>query len=607
MLTGLTVGNFKAFSDTQSIKIKPITLIFGANSAGKSSIIHSLLLSAHASSFSDSAGEASGFDVHKMAIGGDSVDLGGFRQYVYKGDSSSQVELGLSIDAAQLGTNFKDILWGYKTISVITRIGIKKKELPPVEPNPEGLFEMDKDLLDEMLDMNGPEPEVLGFEILIDKEPLLRMSIRKGGVFRIDTLNLKHDFSRRFNEALLLSNSTTEKISPADMQGVNDEIGKLLNELYVQFDHLFPTLVAIAEDQKKTSESSAAKPQRGIDSLFPISQENRAKDLRETVRRYFPRYLTDFFVNLNSQLTSALDNIIYLGPLRSYPPRHLAFSAEGGANWKAGGGIYWEIIKRDENVRSLVNQWLSDKKKLKTPYTFKLRRLISTDQAQKKLSEAFFLMSDVRADLKNKNGDDYIKDDHDEDDDQDHDLESAGLERYVKGDPEMLADAAGASLEEIKGLLEPVLIDNRSKTEVSHRDVGIGISQVLPVLVAAFSSKGKILAMEQPEIHLHPALQAELGDVFIQAALSGNKNTFILETHSEHLVLRIMRRIRETHEGKPLPQGVPAIKPEDVSILYVEPDGSRSIVREMELNERGEFVKAWPGGFFEEGLRELMP
>ena len=115
----------------------------------------------------------------------------------------------------------------------------------------------------------------------------------------------------------------------------------------------------------------------------------------------------------------------------------------------------------------------------------------------------------------------------------------------------------------------------------------------------------KLLAIEQPEIHLHPALQAELGDVFLESALGGDGNTCLIESHSEHLLLRIMRRMRETSTGK-LPDGVPEVRPEDVMVLFVEPDGSQSIVREMPLNERGELVKAWPGGFFEEGLREIF-
>jgi predicted ATPase len=94
-----------------------------------------------------------------------------------------------------------------------------------------------------------------------------------------------------------------------------------------------------------------------------------------------------------------------------------------------------------------------------------------------------------------------------------------------------------------------------------------------------------------------------LGDVFIQSALGEDRNRFLIETHSEHLLLRLMRRMRET-SNEELPDGLPKITPNDVRVLFVEPDGSRSIVREMPLNENGEMVKAWPGGFFEEGLRD---
>jgi hypothetical protein len=66
-----------------------------------------------------------------------------------------------------------------------------------------------------------------------------------------------------------------------------------------------------------------------------------------------------------------------------------------------------------------------------------------------------------------------------------------------------------------------------------------------------------------------------------------------------------MRRMRETHEGT-VPEDVRPVRPEDVSVVLVEKDGSRSISRKMPLNERGELVKAWPGGFFEEGLREVL-
>ncbi len=68
------------------------------------------------------------------------------------------------------------------------------------------------------------------------------------------------------------------------------------------------------------------------------------------------------------------------------------------------------------------------------------------------------------------------------------------------------------------------------------------------------------------------------------------KNTLILETHSEHLILRVMRRMRETFEGA-LPDDRPPVRPSDVAALYVERGGERSVVRDMPLNERGELIK----------------
>src|ERR1700751_5998161 len=93
IMTALKVGNFKAFAETQTIPLKPITFIFGPNSAGKSSLIHSLAL-AH-------EGLQSGrLDVFRTNIGGPAIDLGGYRQYVHKTERGRRVEWGAELDAA---------------------------------------------------------------------------------------------------------------------------------------------------------------------------------------------------------------------------------------------------------------------------------------------------------------------------------------------------------------------------------------------------------------------------------------------------------------------------------------------------------------------------
>ena len=110
-----------------------------------------------------------------------------------------------------------------------------------------------------------------------------------------------------------------------------------------------------------------------------------------------------------------------------------------------------------------------------------------------------------------------------------------------------------------------------------------------------------------PFHHLHPRLQAELADVFIESALGDAQNTFIIETHSENLLLRIMRRMRETAKGE-LPSGYPSVTPDQICVLYVDVNskGDSSFIQELPLNSRGELIKAWPRGFFEENVEDIF-
>jgi hypothetical protein len=356
-------------------------------------------------------------------------------------------------------------------------------------------------------------------------------------------------------------------------------------------DDLIPTLRFTARGllpDKLLGEEfgSGATPQ-----LVPIQKAERLEQLVGAVKLFVPRAIADVVLGVNAALSAQLGRVRYLGPLRSFPPRHLAFSDDRGRNWLAGGGYAWDVVRTDEGVRNAVNRWLGSDA-LKTRYELQIRTLGPMDEMERSLADAIQgLPIEVVEEGHQPDGPYY-----------DGDLPVYGVKN-----PQ-------AEAERIMGLLrervsekydELVLMDLRSNTPVTHRDVGIGISQVLPVLVHAYADRGQIVAIEQPEIHLHAELQAEMGDVFIQSALGENQNTFLLETHSEHLILRIMRRIRETRDGK-LPQGFPRVTEKDVSILFVQPDGPRSIVREMPLNERGELVKAWPGGFFEESYRELF-
>jgi hypothetical protein len=164
-------------------------------------------------------------------------------------------------------------------------------------------------------------------------------------------------------------------------------------------------------------------------------------------------------------------------------------------------------------------------------------------------------------------------------------------------------------------LKEIRILDTKTNKILKSTEIGTGISQVLPIVSASILASYQKICIEQPELHLHPKMQADLADIILTGsnkikleidhplAQTGN-NTFLIETHSEHLLLRIMKRIRQTTHGG-LPDDIPPITPDDVAVLYVNPtENECSEILELRLDEDGEFIDPWPDGFFEEGYRE---
>lgn len=549
MLTAIRVGNFKAFAESQRIPVRPITLIYGANSSGKSSVLHSLILARHAQETGD-------LDVHRSNVGGESVDLGGFRQYVHRREANRRVEWSMDIDTISFKDRVAELFAPVKQVTVTLNLGISLDDQD--HPIPEAF------------------PEIHTYEVLADNQTLLRMSRRKDGRLQLDRLDHDHPVFREVIKALVLLSTTTETIHPEDFEGLDEAIADLVSEIIAKSTKFLPDGLA---------ESSNFSP-GGQLSLFPISKWRRKEDLSAAMRSFLPRKIDEMMRGVAQVATGELMRLRYLGPLRSYPPRHLAFAQHHDPNWFAGGGYAWDVVRRDSNVRNKVNEWLTASDRLHTKYQLKIRNLLTLDD----LYSDFY---EIVSDIENK-------------------FVGAGKYESVEFTGDLFGDEFPSALDRLKeheerlsDMQELIMVDKRSDTIVSHRDVGIGVSQVLPVLVSAYASQNNIVAIEQPEIHLHPALQADLGDLFIQSALGEGRNRFLIETHSEHLLLRIMRRMYQTINGG-LPKDSLPVTPTDVCVLFVEPDGSRSIVREMALNENGELVKAWPGGFFEEGLREVF-
>ncbi|MGA2679316.1 MAG: DUF3696 domain-containing protein [Sedimentisphaerales bacterium] len=129
--------------------------------------------------------------------------------------------------------------------------------------------------------------------------------------------------------------------------------------------------------------------------------------------------------------------------------------------------------------------------------------------------------------------------------------------------------------------------------EVLITDVGFGASQVLPVLVMCYYvPEGSVLLLEQPELHLHPLAQCWLADVFIDA-IKNRKVQIIVESHSEHFVRRLQRRIAEK-----------AIDVGQTALYFCKMENSRSVIEKLDVDMLGD-IKNWPEDFFGNEMGEL--
>jgi predicted ATPase len=285
----------------------------------------------------------------------------------------------------------------------------------------------------------------------------------------------------------------------------------------------------------------------------------------------------DFFDDLISQIITVPINLLksyfksfdHIGPLRKKVQRNYSdtMNSTQSLSWYSGLASYNSILQADESLIESINYWLTHKKKLNTNY--KVIR-----NKYKILDIASTIMSSI---LKG------------------HELSETEYKKTIID-----------KLSSVRERIEFNLFENEKKLNLSTQDVGSGISQVLPILTWALSKSEGILSIEQPELHIHPAMQISLGDLFIESALSKSKrNYFIVETHSEHLLLRILRRVSETNNNE-LPQEIQQIKPDDIAVYYIHSEKGNAIINKLEVDESGDFKDEWPEGFFEERDEELF-
>ena len=296
------------------------------------------------------------------------------------------------------------------------------------------------------------------------------------------------------------------------------------------------------------------------DSGDDEEEEEEEEEEEDDVNVISLHVLTELTVGPLEILRNILGSARAVGPLRSIPPRRLALDSHAKeSDWYGGLAAWQRLYECSEVQLQEVSDWLMSPTRLGTGYG--LSRIVAREVPEKLLAE---LMDGTAASL------------------------TGGI----------------ADLKRLPVAKRVLLVDTLNSVQVTPHDVGVGLSQLIPVVVAALDRVGNLLLVEQPELHIHPRVQVGLGDLFLEASHEYGR-IFLIETHSEAMLLRMMKRIRQTQDGE-LPPGGIAASVDDVAVCLLQNEGHGVTVTQMQMNRRGEFIKPWPRGLFEESLRETF-
>jgi hypothetical protein len=477
LLTELRVENFKSFGERQRIELAPITLIYGQNSAGKSSLLQSLLLLKQS------------LQAPTLITQGAYTDGGSFLGLLHRHELRRELHIGLS----------------YGTLD--------RWQLPDGVPNPAALRHVDLAFRADGAGLPVRDVAHIGFD-----EATLRYvgasSSRTGAAFIVPIDEAEETFVRLATYGFLWREADMRRAledSPNRLKGRRNNGRRAARQLrslgidtvLFEAERLLP-----GRPHKLNLRGLPEGREEGI----VTSYVNRTGQIGFAVAH---------------ELENLLSDLVYLGPLRSAPQRFYDRAAAAAGAGTSGEQVALYLFDNSSD-RAIVNRWL---RRLGVPYTVDI--------------------VDVKA-----------------------------------GETSVLGD-----------IVAMVLNDTRSHVDVSPADVGFGVSQVLPIVVELIAASERVVCIEQPEIHLHPRLQTELGDLLIETTdPAGNANQVLVETHSEHLLLRLQRRIREQ-----------SLAADDLAVLYVDQDDEgNAFVTRLRLDQQGHFIDPWPEGFFEESLDELL-
>lgn len=498
MITELRIGNFQGFGEGQVIPLAPLTLVFGPNSAGKSSIFRSLLLLKQ----STTGGIRQD---GKVSFVDSETDLGSFSNVVHKHDVEREISLGLSIAE---GESINDIDFQIREGDVVSslRVGRRKQSTQRGRRAGESFaLTFREDASDAQAWQNLAEDDLEGIAYLIQ---CVKESTGRFG------------FIRRKREA------------PSDAE----------NQLEFRESDFLETIESFAA-RRQGIFASFQRP----DFLSSFVRDG-AKDPNMDEFKLFEFWnsLDEVVSGPARRLNQTLRKLTYVAGLRAIPERVTMLNSSSIRIARDGSNL-GEILNNNPKIAAAVSKWLSD------------------------ITEGAYEIN-LQA----------IKD---------------------------------PSINFLGQLGSVTLRDKRLNTTTTFQDVGVGLSQVVPIITALLQASNShrttksnaptegitnTVLIEQPELHLHPGMQAQLADLLIQVSAATQKSgpQVIVETHSENIVLRIQRRIREG-----------LLEADRICILYVSKDeaSGESRVQRLGLDGNADFVETWPLSFGSLRLDEVLP
>lgn len=538
----IALKNFKGFSEEVRIDLRPITLLFGANSAGKSTILQAL-------QYVREILERNNPNPDRTLQGGEAVDLGGFLNLVHGRDPEKRIEIEIGMD-------------------------LSNDSIPEITPESFDEWVGDNDTIDfynELYSIRNAIQEVsIRLEIAWNEMRQTavitgyQVSANKNWCMRLEAAPDGRDVSMRINREnpifmRLQTQEEADDIAVASAWlGVDDDW--LMSEdipadwrpdVSLPADRAcYSILPDILERVRSTGMESPGKGLRAwlygfgsalpkLDRMLniPVSGVQGAQNVY--IAREFTAFLSWLTVGPAMLLRDQLQAARYVGPLRCIPPRGFEASlTKSEAAWSNGMAAWEALLTRSQEMVERCSHWMQDTDRLNSGY---------------------------------------------------------GL---VRTEVQEIDYNTGAPLGRVKPRI--ALVDQSGLTHQAL-DVGVGISQVLPVVVAAQDDRASIVSIEQPELHVHPAVQVGLGDLFIDGAIERGLS-FLLETHSEHLILRLLRRIREAAEEG----NAEHINPDLLGVYYLASENGHITATRLPVNSEGDFDTPWPKGFFEERGPELF-